>query len=59
MFYAHFLCSMQAEGTFNNKGLYRMTTVHTSNLQWTQSIQIFNTADLTATVSYNTPHLTK
>jgi hypothetical protein len=59
MFYAHFVCSMQADCTFNNKGLYRMTTVHTSNLKWTQCIKILNTADLRATVSYNTPDLTK
>jgi hypothetical protein len=59
MFYAHSLCSMQADRIFNNKGLYRMTTVHTSNLKWAQSIQILNTAVLRATVSYNTPHLTK
>jgi len=51
MFYAHLVCSMQADCTFNNKGLYRITTVHTSNLQWTQIIQIL----ITATISYNTP----
>lgn len=50
---------MHADCTLKNKGLYRMRTVHINNLKWTQSTQILNKADLTATVSYNTPHLTK
>ena len=56
MFYAHLLCSMQGDCTLNNKGLYKMTTAHTSNLQWTHIIKILITADLRATGSYNTPH---
>lgn len=49
MFYARILCSMHADCTFKNKGLYRKTTVHTNNLKLTQGIQILNKADLTAT----------